>query len=179
MAKQPARVYSAKEKAELLLSNLEKLKAEVSVIQSRYDMRPEYTEMCDDAILRIRAMKTELEKDLARLKITAIKTNAEEDLETEITEPEAYRSDMGNVEAKFKLGLVPVEEYLRHKALLNQHATVAPGPFQSIIDKAADCIEFALDKIGDGIIFPAEKLIDVSNAISRAASQKGSKRHNT
>jgi len=126
MAKELETVYSAKEKAELLLSNLEKLKVEVSVIQSRYDMKADHTKLCDDAMLRISEIRADLEKE------------------------------------------VP-----------NEHVTPTPGRFQSIIDKAADCIEFGLDKMGDGIIFPAEKMINVSTAIFNATSRKRGERHST
>jgi len=126
MAKELATVYSAKEKAELLLSNLEKLKVEVSVIQSRYDMKADYTKLCDDAMLRISEIRTDLERE------------------------------------------VP-----------NEHLAPTPGRFQSVINKAADCIEFGLDKMGDGIIFPAEKMINASTAISNAMRRKGKERHST
>lgn len=126
MAKELATVYSTKERAELLLSDLEKLKVEVSVIQSRYDMKADYTKLCDDAMLRISEIRTDLEKE------------------------------------------VP-----------NEHVTPTPGRFQSIIDRAADCIEFGLDKIGDGIIYPAKKMVNLSTAISNAMGRKGKERHST
>lgn len=126
MAKQPPTVYSAKEKAELLLSNLEKLKAEVAVTEVRYDMKADYTEMCEDAILRISEIRTDLEK-----------------------------------------------------GALSEDVTPTPGRFQSIINKAADCIEFGLDKIGDGIIFPAETMVHVYTSMVKAANRKGEKRHST
>jgi len=126
MAKDLETVYSTKERAELLLSDLEKLKVEVSVIQSRYDMKADYTKLCDDAMLRISEIRTDLEKE------------------------------------------VP-----------NEHVTPTPGRFQSIIDRAADCIEFGLDKIGDGIIYPAKKMVNLSTAISNAMGRKGKERHST
>lgn len=126
MAKELETAYSAKEKAELLLSNLEKLKVEVSVIQSRYDIKADYTKLCDDAILRISEIRADLEKE------------------------------------------VP-----------NEHLAPTPGWFQSIIDRAADCIEFGLDKMADGIIYPAEKIVNLSTAISNAMGRKGKGRHST
>jgi len=126
MAKELATVYSTKERAELLLSDLAKLKVEVCVIQSRYDMKADCTKLCDDAMLRISEIRTDLEKE------------------------------------------VP-----------NEPVTPTPGRFQSIIDRAADCIEFGLDKIGDGIIYPAEKMVNLSTAISNAMGRKGKERHST
>ena len=126
MARELATAYLAKEKAELLLSNLEKLKVEVSVIQSRYDMKADYTKLCDDAMLRISEIRADLEKGAPK-----------------------------------------------------EHVTRTPGRFQYIIDKTADFIEFGLDKMGDGIIYPAEKMVKVSTAISNAMGGKGEGRHST
>ena len=72
MTKELKTVYSAKERAKLLLSSLQKLKADVAVIEAQYDMKDEYTKICEDAILRIMAMKTDLERDLATSRLRAI-----------------------------------------------------------------------------------------------------------
>jgi len=48
---------------------------------------------------------------------------------------------------------------------------------QSIIDKVADCIEFGLDKMGDGMIFPMEKTVNALTAISKTVNRKSKKRH--
>ena len=53
--------YSTKERAELLLLNLQKLRAEVSAIEAHYDiLKADYTKICDDAMLKISSMKTDL-----------------------------------------------------------------------------------------------------------------------
>ena len=154
--------YSTKERAELLLSNLEKLIAEVCAIEAQYDvLKADYTRICDDAIL----------------KISAIKTDLEECPETKIEELEVFNSEISNLEARFKLGLVPVETYLKQMGVSNGDVALVPGRLRSIIDKVADGIEFGLDKMGDGIIFPIEKMVNVYTAISNIANWKAKKRH--
>lgn len=154
--------YSAKEKAELLLSNLEKLKADVSITEAQYNtLKADYTKICEDAILKINAMKTDLEKDL----------------QSKIGDLEIFKPRMSNLEARFKLGLVPVETYLKQQGVLNKDVPPAPRGLQSIINKAADGIEFGLDKIGDGIIFSANKIVNVCAAIFKTVNRKEKKRH--
>lgn len=142
---------SAREKAELLLSNLEKLKSEVSAIETQYNvLTADYSKICDEAIL----------------KISAVKTALEEELSNKVRDLEAVKPEISNLEARFKLGLVPVETYLKEKA--------APPPegLQAVVNKTADLIEFGLDKIGDGIITLGEKIADVTASISRPMTQK-------
>jgi hypothetical protein len=58
--------YSMKERAELLLSNLDKLKAEGTVTDAEYEtLKPEYVAMLDDALPWIDSIKTELQRELA------------------------------------------------------------------------------------------------------------------
>lgn len=95
-----------------------------------------------------------------------------EDLGSKIRESEVLRAEMGNLEARFKLGLLEVGTYLKHKEALNEDVTPAPSRLQAIIDKVADYIEFGLDKIGDGMILPIRKLVDVSAAICKVRNWK-------
>jgi len=202
--------YSTRERAKLLLSNLKKLRAEVSAIEARHDvLKANYTQICDDAILKIAAIKTDIERDDAILKIAAIKTDIERDdailkiaaiktdierddailkiaaiktdleggLESKIEELEAFNSEMNNLEVRFKLGLIPIEAYLKHKGVLNGDIAPPPGGLKSLINKVADGIEFGLDKMGDGIIFPIEKIVNLCNAIPNTANRKAKKRH--
>ena len=150
------KAHSTKEMADLLLSNLEKLKAEVTVIEARYNiLDADYTEICEDAILKINALKADLE----------------EELETKAAELEVCKSEMSNMEARFKLGLIPAETYLKQANAANKDITTAPGGLQSIIDKVANGIELGLDKIGDGITFLPEKMSDMFAAIFKAVNQ--------
>jgi hypothetical protein len=91
---------------------------------------------------------------------------------------------MSNLEARLKLGLVPDEEYLKEKETLNKkqkeilnEKDVTPPPVrvQSAIDKAANGIERGLDKLGDAIVFPLEKMAQVFSARKRRPKQRGHK----
>lgn len=89
---------------------------------------------------------------------------------------------ISNLEAILKLGQVPDEEYLKEtiskkeKEILNEK-DVTPPPVQmrSVIDKAANGIERGLDKLGDAIIFPLEKMAQVFTARKRRPKQRGHK----
>ena len=154
--------YSTKERAELLLQNLQKLRAEVSAVETQYDvLKADYTEICDDAISKISTLKT--------APADALESNSEE--------LEVFKSEMTNLDARFKLGLVSVEAYLEQKEALAKARALPPGQLQSIIDKAADCIEFGLDKMGDGIIFPAEKIIDACSVMFKKVNRRAKRRH--
>jgi len=156
--------YSTRERAELLLLNLEKLRAEVSAVETQYDvLEADYTKICDDAISKISTLKT--------APADALESNSEE--------LEVFKSEMTNLDARFKLGLVSVEAYLEQKEALGEAHALPPGRLQSIIDKAADCIEFGLDKMGDGIIFPAEKIIDACSVMFKKANRRAKKRNYT
>ncbi|MCX6008663.1 MAG: hypothetical protein NTW48_01220 [Chloroflexi bacterium] len=148
--------YLAKEKAELLVSDLEKLKAEASAIEAQYNiLKDDYSKMCEDAISKITAVKTALEKDI----------------ESKVGDLEIFRSGMNNLEARFKLGLVPPETYLKEKEAPSEDATPLDRP-QPAIDKAADLIELGLNGIGNGIISLGEKTIHAFSAIFKIAVPK-------
>ena len=110
---------TTKEKSELMLFNLSKLKHEIAIIEARYNMKSNYTEICEDAILKLSAIKAERENNF-----------------------------------------------------LNEDITIEVTGIQSIIDRVADCIEFGLDKVGDGILFPFDKAIDLCNSIFAIKNRK-------
>jgi hypothetical protein len=90
--------------------------------------------------------------------------------------------NMSNLEAILKLGLIPDEEYLKEspnkkeQEILNEKdVTPPPVQVQSVIDKAANGIERGLDKLGDAIIFPLEKMAQVFTARKRRPKQRGHK----
>ena len=154
--------YSTRERAELLLLNLEKLRAEVSAIEAHYGiLKADYTKICDDAMLKISTMKT----DLA------------DALESKIEQLEGTTSEMSGLEARLDSGLAPAETRLQPEEVLNEDIAPAPRRAQRIIDKAADCIEFGLDKMGDGIIFPAEKIIDACSVMFKKVNRRAKRRH--
>jgi len=148
--------YLAKEKAELLVSDLEKLKTEASAIEAQYNiLRDDYSKMCEDAISRITAVKTALEKDI----------------ESKVGDLEIFRSGMNNLEARFKLGLVPPETYSKGKEAPGGDA-IPPAGSQPAIDKAADLIGLGLNGIGNGIIFIGERMANAFSAILKIAIPK-------
>ena len=148
--------YLAKTKAELLLSNLEKLKAEASAIEAQYNiLKDDYSKMCEDAISRITTVKTALEKDI----------------ESKVGDLEIFRSGMSNLEARFKLGLVLAETYLKQKEAPSEDATPPADP-QPAIDKAADLIGLGLNGIGNRVIFLGERIANAFSAILKITIPK-------
>jgi hypothetical protein len=143
--------YLAKEKAALLVLDLEKLKAEASAIEAQYNiLKDDYSKMCEDAISRITAVKTALEKDI----------------ESKVGDLEIFRSETSNLEARLKLGLVPPETYPKRKKSPAKHITPSARP-KPTGDKQMDFLELGLDKIGDGIIWLGERMIDLFSAPSK------------
>jgi hypothetical protein len=143
--------YLAKEKAELLVSDLEKLKAEASAIEAQYNiLKDDYSKMCEDAISRINAVKTALEKDM----------------ESKVGNLEVFQSKMSNLEARFKLGLVPPETYSTRKKAPVKDVTPSARP-KLARDKQMDLLELGLNGIGDGIIWLGERMIDMFSILSK------------
>jgi hypothetical protein len=143
--------YLAKEKAELLVSDLEKLKAEASAIEAQYNiLNDDYSKMCEDAISRITAIKTALEKNI----------------ESRVGDLTVFQSGISNLEARFKLGLVPPETYSKSKKVPAKHITQSARP-KPTRDKQMDLLELGLDKIGDGIIWLGERMIDLFSTPSK------------
>ena len=141
-------VSLSREKAALILADLERLKTEVSSIEARYDvLKHDYTKICEDAILKISAIKADLNG-------------------------KTEEAEFKNLEARFKLGLVPAETYLNQKDFSAEGVSPSHGGLQSFVDKVANCIEFGLDKVGDGIIFPIEKTVNIFIAIFRLVKRK-------
>lgn len=88
--------YLLKERAELLLANLKKLKSECSVTQTDYKtLKAEYMKMLDDALPLIDSIKAELQKELD------VKAK---DLET-------LKQELGIVQARLKVGEISSETY--------------------------------------------------------------------
>lgn len=100
MKKELRGAYSGKEEADLLLSNLEKLKSEGSIADAQYDMlKAEYTSMTDGAIW----------------KVDAIKARLQEQLDGKTRELGVFRQELSNLEARFKVGQIPAETYLKRE----------------------------------------------------------------
>jgi hypothetical protein len=95
-------------------------------------LKDDYSKICEDAISKMTAVKTALEKDI----------------ESKVGDLEICRSGMSNLEARFKLGLVPAETFLKQKEIPNKNVAPPAGPHLAI-DKAADSIELDLTRIGE------------------------------
>lgn len=138
---------STKTRAERLLIDLEKLKKDIAGIESRYGvLSANYTTLCEDAISQLNSLKKQID-----IPHKSTKQNQQE-LTTKIQ----------NLEARFRLGLIPQEIYLSQKQKLAFRYQPSTG-LQLVIDKAADGIEYGLDKLGNGLVLP---IVLVANAYS-------------
>jgi len=87
---------SEKERAESLLSNLEKLKEEGTIDETQYEsMKSQYTQMLNSA-------NTEIER---------IKTEINSEIESEQRDSGVYKQELSNLEVRFKVGELGAEEY--------------------------------------------------------------------
>jgi hypothetical protein len=164
LIKKALETHSTKERADLLLSDLEKLKAKVSSIETRYGvLQTDFSRMCEEAIAKLSEIKAGLGEDsntTSKVDVNSIMVEGLNVLEPEIN----------NLKARFKLGILPVDLKVKHQDILAD--TVKPvipktGPAQTAVDKAAEGIEFALDKIGDGMIFPIVVMVNAYKALTR------------
>jgi hypothetical protein len=87
--------FAVKDAAEGFLSNLKKLKADGSITQEQYT-----------------TAKSEYEQNLnaARLEIDRIKTELKKQLETIQQDIETYQFELGKLEAKYKVGELPLDK---------------------------------------------------------------------
>ena len=145
------RVVSTGEKADILLSYLEKLKEKVDHAETQYNFSDHnYTKVCEDAILKINHIRNDLKKDDSK----PVKSDFD-------------KYEKNNLEARFKLGLVTPEIYYQLKSHLNDKAESRRSKLQNAVDCTAGGIEFALDKIGDGMIYPFVIIYDGYNLLKR------------
>jgi len=88
--------FSRKEKNEKLLTNLEKLREEGSVTDEQYEsMKSNYTQIINEAASAIEQIKGGLSRDI----------------ESEENALENYKQELKNLEARFKVGELSVDEY--------------------------------------------------------------------
>lgn len=88
--------YSMKERAELLLSNLDKLKAEGAIGETEYKtLKAEYVSMLDEATPWINSIKAELQKAL----------------DGKGEELRKSKQELGILQARLKVGEIPTETY--------------------------------------------------------------------
>jgi hypothetical protein len=85
--------------------------------------------------------------------------------ESPLEELEVTKADVSDSNARFELGLSEVDAYLQQRQSLNEKTAESVVGVQSSVDKVANMIEIGLDKIGDGLTFPIEKLVDISTKL--------------
>jgi hypothetical protein len=168
LIKKALETHSTKERAELLLSDLEKLKEKVSSIETRYDiLQTDFSKMCEEAIAKLSEIKTGLDTDSERnvIDVNSIITDGLNVLEPEIN----------NLKIRFKLGILPVDLKVKHQDILIEEVESRPyetGKVQAVVDKTAGGIEYVLDKLGDVLIFPIVVIVNVCKALVRFIKHK-------
>jgi len=83
---------------------------------------------------------------------------------------EIIRPKMSNLEAGLNLRPVLVEEQLQQRKIVDK-GVIPPTERQSLIVKIANCIEYGLDKLGDALIFPIEKMVKACKGMSRGVNR--------
>jgi len=87
---------SEKERAESLLSNLDKLKEEGTIDGAQYEsMKSQYTQMLNSANTEIEQIKSEINREI----------------ESEQRDLGVYKQELSNLEVRFKVGELGAEEY--------------------------------------------------------------------
>ena len=169
LIKKALETHSTKERADLLLSDLEKLKERVSSIETRYGvLQTDFSRMCEEAIAKLSEIKSGLGEDR--------NTSLNMDVNNIMVEGlNALEPEINNLKARFKLGILPVDLKVKHQDILVD--IVKPkypktGPVQTAVDRTAEGIEFALDKIGDGMIFPIVVLVKAYKALIKLIKRR-------
>jgi hypothetical protein len=149
LIKKALETYSTKERADLLLSDLEKLKERVSSIETRYGvLQTDFSRMCEEAIAKLSEIKSELAEDSStELSVDANSIMVEG---LNVLEPE-----ISNLKARFKLGILPVDLKVKHQDIL----------VDMVKPEYAEGIELVLDKLGDGLIFPIVVIVNAYKAL--------------
>jgi len=92
--------FSEKERAEGLLSNLEKLREEGTIDETQYEsMKSQYTQMLNSANTTIEQIKNEISREI----------------ESEQRDLGVYKQELSNLEVRFKVGELGAEEYKKVK----------------------------------------------------------------
>ena len=168
LIKKALETNATKERAELLLSDLEKLKEKVSSIETRYDiLQTDFSKMCEEAIAKLSEIKADMGTDTERnvINVHSIMTEGLNVLEPEIN----------NIKARFKLGILPVDLRVKHQDILTEEVETEqykPGKVQAAIDTTAGGIEFFLDKLGDILVFPIVLTVNLFKALTGLIKRK-------
>ena len=101
---------------------------------------------------------------------------AHEYMESVSRKLEIIKPRVDNLEAGFRLESAPAEKKLKEKKATSEKVT-KPAGAQLAVDKAADGIERGLDKLGDALVFPIEKLARYSGRFKTIDRKKGKRHH--
>lgn len=168
LIKKALETHSTKERADLLLSDLEKLKEKVTSIETRYDiLQTDFSKMCEEAIAKLSEIKTDIAagNEEKVINVNSIITDGFNVLEPEIN----------NLKARYRLGILPVDLRVKHQDILIEKVESIPyksGKVQAAVDKTAGGIELALDKLGDIMIFPIVITVNAYKALVRLITHK-------
>jgi hypothetical protein len=77
--------------------------------------------------------------------------------------------------SKPTMGGIGVETSLKQGEVPREYVPPTASGVQSVIDKAGEYIEFGLNRVGDGIIFPLKKIADISAGAFKAKDKKAKK----
>lgn len=165
LIKKSLETNSTRERAELLLADLEKLKEKVASIETQYDiLHTDFSKMCEEAIAKLSEIRTEIDPGYAyeesTIDVNSIVTGGFNVLTPEIN----------NLKARYRLGILPVDLKVKHQDILTEDVEPEPydpGKVQVAIDKTAGGIEFVLDKLGDILILPIVVVINICKALKR------------
>jgi len=147
--------FSAKERAETFLSNLEKLKEEKSIGDAQYRvLKIEYTQMREDATS----------------KVNAIKAYAKKELDDKVSRLNVLEQELAYLEARFKVGQMSASTYLYKEK----------GPRRKLValEKQNAELRALLDSSGSAQIVVPEsglKILGVNLGLSRKQSQEQDK----
>ena len=135
--------FLTRKKAEVLLQRLEELKESISEIETRYNiLQADYTDICRSAIAKINALREELREEIGE----------------QVGYLDIFESTISNIEARRKLGVFP-EDTLIDSQSQSPESQQKVNIAQKCVDKIASGIEYALDGIGNVVIFIGEGIV--------------------
>ena len=117
--------FSAKERAEIFLTNLDKLKEENSIGDAQYRvLKIEYTQMREDALS----------------KVNTIKAYAKKEIEDKTSKLNVLKQELGYLEARLKVGQMSANTYLYKEKGPRQKLTALEkiiSELQAILDASS------------------------------------------
>jgi ATP:corrinoid adenosyltransferase len=131
-----------KEKIDLAMSGLEKLKQEIASIEAKYGVLDgQYSVICDEALTKINDARLTIQEESVQIE------NAPENTEVAVT---GLKKSPGNGSS-----LEDIYNYYSYQHPADEPSKLAaPRQKTPVIDDMADAIEFGLDKIGDALVYP-------------------------